>query len=74
MLNLIIDFLSRTFPDPKRAKEDLHKFAKMNENRLYKLLKTLMDPQTDLKTLLKTYVRRPRASRRAESPFADQCS
>lgn len=28
----------------------------MNENRLYKLLKTLMDPQTDLKTLLKTYV------------------
>lgn len=71
MLNLIIDFLGRTFPDPKRAKEDLHKFAKMNENRLYKLLGTLMDPQTDLKTLLKTYVRRFRAARYAERTPAD---
>jgi hypothetical protein len=32
------------------------KFAKMNENRLYKLLRICMDPQTDFKGLLKNYV------------------
>ena len=31
-------------------------FAKLNEQRLYKLLKTCMDTQTDLKTLTKTMV------------------
>lgn len=56
-LNTIIDFLSKSFPDPKRARDDLHKFARMNESRLYSLLKTLLDPQTDLRSLLKTYVR-----------------
>lgn len=47
---------SATFPDPQRATDDLQTFAKMNEKRLYKLLKTAMDPQTDLKTLVKTTV------------------
>ncbi|KAG6864378.1 hypothetical protein C0991_010047 [Blastosporella zonata] len=42
-----------TFPDPFKASEDLEAFAKLNENRLYKLLKTCMDPQTDLKGLVK---------------------
>jgi len=55
-LNKIIKFLAPHFPDPAKAAEDLRKFAKMNENRLYNLLNTLMDPQTDLKTLIKTYV------------------
>lgn len=57
-INAVIEFLGRTFPDPRRAKDDLHKFAKMNESRLYVLLKKLMDPQSDLKTILKIYVRR----------------
>lgn len=31
----------------------MHNFAKANENRLYKLLKTCMDPQSDLKSIVK---------------------
>jgi len=44
------------FPDPQKAAEDLHAFAKLNERRLYKLLTTCMDPQTDLKSLVKATV------------------
>ncbi|GJE86522.1 hypothetical protein PsYK624_026020 [Phanerochaete sordida] len=46
--------LAATFPDPQKATEDLEAFAKMNEGRLYRLLKTCMDLQTDLKTLVKS--------------------
>ncbi|EMD34698.1 hypothetical protein CERSUDRAFT_116889 [Gelatoporia subvermispora B] len=42
------------FPDPHKAVEDLRTFAKLNEGRLYKLLKTCMDTQTDLKSLVKS--------------------
>lgn len=42
-----------TFPDPVKASEDLNAFAKLNEARLYKLFKTCMDAQTDLKGLIK---------------------
>jgi hypothetical protein len=45
-----------TFPDPVKASEDLNAFAKLNEARLYKLLKTCMDAQTDLKGLIKATV------------------
>lgn len=41
------------FPDPVKAAEDLHEFAKANENRLYRLLKTCVDPQSDLKSIVK---------------------
>lgn len=44
-------------PDPTKATEDLKKFVKANEKQLYKLLRILMDPQTDLKLLLKSHVR-----------------
>jgi hypothetical protein len=44
------------FPDPQKAAEDLHTFAKLNEDRLYKLLSTCMDTQTDLKSLIKATV------------------
>lgn len=44
-------------PDSSKYADDLRSFAKLNENRLYKLLKTCVDPQTDLKTLLKSTVR-----------------
>lgn len=52
----LYDWFSAMFPDPQKATDDLQTFAKMNEKRLYKLLKTAMDPQTDLKTLVKTTV------------------
>ncbi|CAE6427478.1 unnamed protein product [Rhizoctonia solani] len=34
--------------------DDLRTFAKLNDNRLYKLLRTCVDPQTDLKALIKS--------------------
>ncbi|KAF8899783.1 armadillo-type protein [Gymnopilus junonius] len=46
--------LAAMFPDPVKASEDLQAFAKLNENRLYKLLKICMSPQTDVKTLVKS--------------------
>ncbi|GLB39171.1 putative cohesin-associated protein pds5 [Lyophyllum shimeji] len=53
-LNGLIQYLAHnSFPDPSKAIEDLEAFAKLNESRLYKLLKTCMDPQTDLKGLAK---------------------
>jgi sister-chromatid-cohesion protein PDS5 len=44
------------YPDRQKAYEDLRAFAKLNENRLYKLMKTCMDPQTDVKALVKATV------------------
>ncbi|KAG2124196.1 armadillo-type protein [Suillus clintonianus] len=52
-LNNVIRHISRQFGDPQKAAEDLHAFARANENRLYKLLKTCLDTQTDLKGLVK---------------------
>jgi len=48
-LNLVLG----QFPDPQKAAEDMHDFAKANENRLYRLLKTCVDPQSDLKSIVK---------------------
>ncbi|EGO03586.1 hypothetical protein SERLA73DRAFT_46084 [Serpula lacrymans var. lacrymans S7.3] len=52
-LSNIIRHISRTYPDNQKASEDLQTFADLNEGRLYKLLKTCMDTQTDLKSLAK---------------------
>ncbi|KAF9818035.1 hypothetical protein IEO21_02996 [Rhodonia placenta] len=52
-LNAIVKRIAVTFPDPQKAVEDLLAFAKLNEGRLYKLLKTCMDTQVDLKGLMK---------------------
>ncbi|KAF8223437.1 cohesin-associated protein Pds5 [Tricholoma matsutake] len=52
-LNRLIQHIAGTFSDPHKVTEDLHEFAKLNENRLYKLMKICMDPQTDLKGLIK---------------------
>ncbi|KAH7910374.1 armadillo-type protein [Hygrophoropsis aurantiaca] len=52
-LNGVIRHIARQFTDAQQAAEDLQSFAKSNEGRLYKLLKTCMDPQTDLKGLTK---------------------
>ncbi|ELU44304.1 cohesin-associated protein Pds5 [Rhizoctonia solani AG-1 IA] len=42
--------------DASKLADDLRTFAKLNESRLYKLLKTCVDPQTDLKALIKCTV------------------
>ncbi|KAF4563796.1 hypothetical protein EYR36_003038 [Pleurotus pulmonarius] len=52
-LNGVVQAISSGFLEPHKASEDLHTFAKLNEGRLYKLLKSCMDPQTDLKGLVK---------------------
>lgn len=52
-LNSFIQYLSTTFLDTYQAAADLQAFAKLNEGRLYKLMKTCIDPQTDLKNLIK---------------------
>ncbi|KAI8986667.1 armadillo-type protein [Trametes punicea] len=52
-LDAAVKATAALFPDPHKAAEDLQTFAKLNEGRLYKLLKTCMDVQTDLKGLVK---------------------
>ncbi|KAJ7755342.1 armadillo-type protein [Mycena maculata] len=49
----VIRHISASCPEPHKVSEDLHTFAKLNEQRLYKLLKICMDVQTDLKGLVK---------------------
>ncbi|KAF8189855.1 cohesin-associated protein Pds5 [Mycena galopus ATCC 62051] len=49
----VIQHISGSLPDSHKASEDLHAFAKLNEQRLYKLFKTCLDLQTDLKSLVK---------------------
>ncbi|KAI0037137.1 cohesin-associated protein Pds5 [Vararia minispora EC-137] len=46
--------IAGAFLDRQRASDDLLAFAKLNEGRLYKLLKTCLDTQTDLRTLAKS--------------------
>ncbi|KAJ4463966.1 armadillo-type protein [Lentinula edodes] len=52
-LGRIIEVISVYFPDPAKMREDLKAFAKVNEPRLYKLMKTCLDVETDLKGLVK---------------------
>lgn len=42
------------FADPEKAKTDLHAFAKLNDTRIYRLIRTCFDPQTDLKMAVKS--------------------
>uniref|UniRef100_A0A0W0GEX7 Cohesin-associated protein pds5 n=2 Tax=Moniliophthora roreri TaxID=221103 RepID=A0A0W0GEX7_MONRR len=49
----IIQVISAQFPDPIKTSEDLNTFAKNNDKRLYKLLKTACSVDTDLKSLIK---------------------
>ncbi|KAF9068921.1 armadillo-type protein [Rhodocollybia butyracea] len=52
-LTRIMEVISVSFPDSAKMKEDLNAFAKANEPRLYKLLRTCLDVDTDLKALVK---------------------
>ncbi|KAF9235796.1 armadillo-type protein [Melanogaster broomeanus] len=70
-LSAVIKHLSRQFPDPQKAADDLQTFARANENRLYKLLKTCMDPQSDLKSIVKAsneFLRRVEQSHESALP------
>ncbi|KAK4052801.1 Sister chromatid cohesion protein pds5 [Microbotryomycetes sp. JL201] len=49
-----IQTISTHSPDATKTSSDLNKFAKANEKQLYKLLRTLMDAQSDLPAILKT--------------------
>lgn len=44
--SLLLSLNVATFTDPQRATDDLQTFAKMNEKRLYKLLRTVMGQRT----------------------------
>lgn len=57
-LDWVIEAMVRMlFADPHKAKKDLNAFATANEPRLYKLLNALFDPQSDLRTIIKSKVR-----------------
>lgn len=43
--------------DHQKVADDLAKFAKANEKQLYKVIRTLLDQQLDLKQQLKLWVR-----------------
>lgn len=44
-------------PDSVKASADLKTFAKQNVGQLYRELKVLLDPQTDLKNFIKNEAR-----------------
>ncbi|KAI8615015.1 armadillo-type protein [Chytriomyces sp. MP71] len=52
-LNQIIIHLASRFPDQKKAASHFQKFAKHNENRIYKLFRALMNESADFKTIAK---------------------
>jgi sister-chromatid-cohesion protein PDS5 len=56
MLSISLRPEDSAFVDVEKAKKDLDAFVDANEPRLYKLLKSCGDPQTDLSTLVKARV------------------
>lgn len=57
-LDFVINAIAHQyFTDAEQAKKDMEAFAAANEARLYKLFKACADPQTDLRTLVKSRVR-----------------
>ncbi|KAF8605742.1 cohesin-associated protein Pds5 [Ceratobasidium sp. AG-I] len=73
-LNGAIALLTGMIPDSSKYADDLRAFAKLNENRLYKLLKTCVDPQTDLKTLIKSTSEFHRRVEQSSSAILDTMS
>jgi hypothetical protein len=50
------DPLAHLFVDVDKAKKDLDAFALANDARVYKLFKACVDPQSDLRTIVKSRV------------------
>ncbi|PWN32858.1 uncharacterized protein FA14DRAFT_149582 [Meira miltonrushii] len=68
-----IDVLSTQFPDPLKAGQDLHAFAKQNDARAYKLIAIIMDQGTTIEQYVKVYkelVKRSQSERYAATLIA----
>jgi sister-chromatid-cohesion protein PDS5 len=52
-LSKLIDYFSKTLPEPSRASEDLWKFAKMHDRRSYQLIRFCMAPESDYRKVIK---------------------
>ncbi|CAA7268353.1 unnamed protein product [Cyclocybe aegerita] len=52
--SLSIAHIANGLPEPQRATSDLQAFAASHDQRLYKLLKTCMDPQSELKAVIRS--------------------
>ncbi|KLO11387.1 ARM repeat-containing protein [Schizopora paradoxa] len=66
-LSMTIKQISSLFHNPQTAADDLQTFANINEQRLYKLLSTCIDAQTDLKALVKALGEFTRRTEQANS-------
>ncbi|KAG0663219.1 hypothetical protein C6P46_002808 [Rhodotorula mucilaginosa] len=52
-LKKVVAGIAALMPDPEKATNDLEHFARENEAQLYRELKVMLDPQTDLKAFVK---------------------
>ena len=60
------------YADPTRAGMDLHKFAtKLNDSKTYKALRQLMDPSSDLKTIIRQHADALKRIETASSSIAE---
>ena len=60
------------YADPTRAGMDLHKFAtKLNDSKTYKSLRKLMDPSSDLKTIIRHHADALKRIETASSSIAE---
>ncbi|KAI9801108.1 MAG: hypothetical protein M1833_002976 [Piccolia ochrophora] len=60
-LTRLIDWFSKSLPDPLRVSADLWKFAKLHDRRSYQLVRFCMDPNSDYRTVhkaIKEFLRR----------------
>ncbi|KAJ5648095.1 Armadillo-like helical [Penicillium lividum] len=71
-LSLVIDSLSKTFPDAVRASADLWKFAKTHDRRSYQLIRFAMAAVSDYRTVTKAIKELQRRAQSANnSPLLD---
>ncbi|PQE32263.1 hypothetical protein CJF32_00001018 [Rutstroemia sp. NJR-2017a WRK4] len=70
----IIDYIIQFLPDPLRASQELHKYAKMHDRRSYQLLRYAMDPKSEFKTVhnaIKEFSKRIEAAPNAPAGLLD---
>ncbi|KAH6587489.1 hypothetical protein BASA61_006214 [Batrachochytrium salamandrivorans] len=54
-LGVVITHLSQLFPDPKKAQAALHKFSQINDRHMYHLIRTIMNPQSEYKKIVRDH-------------------
>ncbi|RIA91799.1 armadillo-type protein [Glomus cerebriforme] len=54
ILNQVVDRISGKLPDPAKSKNHLSAFVKLQDTRVYKLIRDCMNPQSDYKTVRKS--------------------